>query len=134
MSNWDTSSTTTMTSMFYNAKNFRGTGVDLWNTAKVVNMGSMFAGATIFDADLGNANDVTGIWKTSLVTTMRFMFGNTDSFTGVGLGKLDISAICSNCTKDSESGVVNMFSGRVGLTSCSKRNMLDGWKSSTSEG
>ena len=133
MSKWDTSSTTTMTSLFSDATAFRGAGVGFWNTAKVVHMGSMFAGATFFDADLGNANDATGIWKTSLVTTMRAMFAKTDSFTGVGLGKFDISTICSTCTKDSTSGVVNMFSNAVGLTSCSKRKMLEGWKTSTCE-
>ena len=112
--------------MFYLANNFRGTGVGLWNTAKTTKMSSMFKGATSFNADLGNINGKTGIWKTGFVSTMERMFEKTVSFTGVGLGKFDIGAM--NTASFDE-----MFLDAGGITSCSKRKMLDGWSTSTFE-
>ena len=112
--------------MFNNAKNFRGTGVGLWNTAKTTTMSAMFLGATLFNADLGNINGKTGIWKTGSVSTMGSMFRTTDSFTGFGLAKFDISTMGTT-------GFVNMFLDANGITSCSKRGMLDAWKTSTFE-
>ena len=115
-----------MAHMFYSAKNFRGTGVGSWNTAKTKTMSSMFNRATSFNADLGNINGKTGIWKTGSVSTMERMFEKTVSFTGVGLGKFDIGAMDT-------AGFVNMFLDADGITSCSKRKMLDGWSTSTFE-
>jgi hypothetical protein len=117
-----------MTNMFSGAKVFRGTGVDLWNTAKTKNMYAMFNGAFAFNADLGNANEVAGVWKTGLVVEMGVMFANTKAFAGIGLGKFDISAICLTCGVGGQNGFVTVFLNAEGLTSCSKRKMLEGWK------
>ena len=117
-----------MTKMFNGAKVFRGTGVGLWKTAKTKKMYAMFNGALAFNADLGNANGVTGVWKTSLVDNMGVMFAKTKAFTGVGLGKFDLSAICSTCGVTGQNGFVTVFLNAEGLTSCSKRKMLEGWK------
>ena len=130
-----------MRELFFNAKAFRGRGVGLWYTAKVVNMEFMFSGAAAFEADLGNSNNEQLVWKTGLVTSMASMFAKTVLFTGAGLGKFDTSKICStsdlvNCPVywgSASDGFSDMFNSAVGLVSCSKRKMLDGWKTSTSE-
>ena len=122
-----------MRELFFNAKAFRGRGVGSWYTAKVVNMEFMFSGAAAFEADLGNRNNEQLVWKTGLVTSMASMFAKTVLFTGAGLGKFDTSKICSTCVGSASDGFSDMFNSAVGLVSCSKRKMLDGWKTSTSE-
>ena len=72
ISNWDTSSVTTMEYMFDNAQAFNQ-AVGNWNTSSVTSMAGMFSAALVFNQDISN-------WNTSSVTTMGSMFTNTTAF------------------------------------------------------
>ena len=70
---WDTSKVTTMEEMFWEATVFNQ---DLsWDVSKVMNMDSMFTAATVFNQDIGR-------WDTSAVTDMARMFEDAIAFNG----------------------------------------------------
>ncbi|MCB9090913.1 MAG: BspA family leucine-rich repeat surface protein, partial [Halobacteriovoraceae bacterium] len=72
-SGWDTSNVTNMASMFYDAP-AANPNTSGWNTSNVTSMSRMFRNAT-------NANpDVSG-WSTANVTDMSFLFSNASSAT-----------------------------------------------------
>ena len=62
LSNWDTSSVTTLYGTFDGATSFTGDGVSNWDTSRVTTLSSTFEGATSFTGD-GVSN-----WDTSSVT------------------------------------------------------------------
>jgi surface protein len=66
----DTSSVTNMLGMFANNKSFNQ-NINNWDVSSVVNMSSMFNNASAFDQPLNN-------WNTSSVTDMSFMFAGSD--------------------------------------------------------
>lgn len=72
VSNWNTSSMTTMEGMFSGLFAFNQ-DISKWNTSKVTNMYRMFKQASAFN---GNISD----WDTGQVTTMYDMFQNAHSF------------------------------------------------------
>ena len=64
LSNWDTSSVTTLRSTFYDATSFTGDGVSNWDTSRVTTLYATFYGATSFTGDGLN-------WDTSSVTSFE---------------------------------------------------------------
>src|SRR5690606_33782278 len=68
LSNWNTSSVTSMRGLFQDAIIFNGT-IDNWNVSNVTSMNDMFSGATSFDQPLNN-------WNVSNVTNFYNMFAN----------------------------------------------------------
>jgi len=66
VSRWNTSSCTSMRSMFQGAASFNAP-IGSFDTSKVTDMAHMFHGATHFDHDLGT-------WNVEKVTDMSFMF------------------------------------------------------------
>lgn len=69
------SGVTGMSEMFVNSGIGNGTATNwnLWNTAEVTNMSSLFNGATQFNENIGN-------WNTAKVTSMASMFQGAHSF------------------------------------------------------
>ena len=78
MNSWDTSSVTDMGSMFFGATAFNA-DISAWDTSSVTSMQGMFSEATAFNADIS-------AWDTSSVTNYGFMFFGATAFNG------DISA------------------------------------------
>ncbi|MFH1521786.1 MAG: DUF2341 domain-containing protein, partial [archaeon] len=72
ISNWDTSSVTTMDSMFNGATNFNQ-NLTNWNVSKVTDMDFMFYSATVFNGNISN-------WNTLKVRYMGYMFYDADAF------------------------------------------------------
>ena len=72
ISHWDTSSATTMNSMFSNATDFNQDIGD-WDTSNVTDMSSVFNGAPKFNHDIGS-------WDTGKVTNMIGIFNNATAF------------------------------------------------------
>ena len=77
ISAWDTSSVTTMGGMFRDATAFNAE-ISAWDTSSVTSMMSMFDQATAFNADIS-------AWNTSSVTTMGGMFGGAHRLTRTSL-------------------------------------------------
>ena len=72
MSNFDTSSVTSMADMFRYASSFNG-DVSNFDTSRVTNIGGMFRGASSFNQDVSS-------FDLSSVTDMRQMFYGATSF------------------------------------------------------
>ncbi len=70
--NWDTSTIIDMATMFRGASNFN-IDIGSWDTSSVTNMRAMFDSATSFNQDIGG-------WNTGNVTNMISMFSNATSF------------------------------------------------------
>jgi hypothetical protein len=64
--------------MFTDATSFHGHGVEFWNISFVHDMGKMFWGASLFDANLS-------LWDVSQVATMYGMFNEATQFHGFGV-------------------------------------------------
>ena len=72
MPSWDVRLVTDMGSMFYGASAFDADISD-WDTSSVTNMGSMFSVASAFNADISG-------WDTSSVRNMVAMFRGASAF------------------------------------------------------
>jgi hypothetical protein len=90
VSNWDTSSVTTLERTFMHAYAFTGDGVWKWNTGKVTNLRETFKSATSFTGD-GIKN-----WNTERVTSLASCFHSTTVFTGDGLINWNTARVTSN--------------------------------------
>ncbi|MHA1822146.1 MAG: BspA family leucine-rich repeat surface protein, partial [Promethearchaeota archaeon] len=86
MKNWDTSSVTDMSGMFYGASSFNQ-DIGNWDTSSVTDMSRMFDGATAFNQPIGN-------WDTSSVTDMSYMFDGATAF-NQPIGDWDTSSVTS---------------------------------------
>lgn len=64
---------TNCTSMFQDATNFIGDGLNSWTTSNITNMNSMFNRVSKFNQPLNN-------WNVAKVTDFSYMFQNTSSF------------------------------------------------------
>ena len=71
ISQWNTSSVTDMSYMFYEAKSFNS-DISQWDTSSVTDMHGMFYGAVTFNQDING-------WDTSSVTSMFAMFDRCSS-------------------------------------------------------
>ena len=90
VSNWDTSSVTTLKTTFYGATSFTGDGFVKLGYVECDDLStSTFAGATSFTGD-GVSN-----WDTSSVTIWFGTFYGATSFTGDGLSNWDTSRVTS---------------------------------------
>jgi len=72
ISTWDTSNVVNMESLFFGASAFNQS-IELWDTSSVENMDSMFEGAAAFDGSIGD-------WDTSNVQSMSAMFRGAVTF------------------------------------------------------
>ena len=70
--NWDTSSVTNMSGMFWEASAFNQ-DIGRWNTSNVTNMESLFSCASSFNQDISN-------WDVSSVRYVGVVFHNATSF------------------------------------------------------
>lgn len=87
LSSWDVSQVTNMHTTFFNARNFKGNGIENWNTGKVTTFRSMFEGTKKLE-------NVTLAWDTSKATTMEKMFYQSKgNFEGSGLEDWDVSSV-----------------------------------------
>jgi len=76
LSRWDTSSNTTMSSMFYGCSVFNNggaTGINDWDVSNVTGMRAVFYNADAFNQPIGN-------WDVSNVTTFDIAFSVADAF------------------------------------------------------
>ncbi|WP_295163217.1 BspA family leucine-rich repeat surface protein, partial [uncultured Brachyspira sp.] len=81
----DTSLTTDMSELFYDSKREDFSGIETWDTSKVVNMESMFFKAESFNQPLNN-------WNVSNVENMYCMFYGAKNF-NQPLNKWDTSKV-----------------------------------------
>ncbi|MBW8358856.1 MAG: BspA family leucine-rich repeat surface protein [Weeksellaceae bacterium] len=72
INNWNVSSVTDMSSLFYNAKAFNKP-IGNWNTTNVTNMNRMFFYADAFNQDISS-------WNVANVTDMSYMFNRAKAF------------------------------------------------------
>ena len=82
LSNWDTSSVTTLSFTFSGATSFTGDGLSNWDTSSVTTLHSTFYGATSFTGD-GLSN-----WDTSSVTNLYWNILRCDLVHGRWIVKL----------------------------------------------
>ena len=77
MPNWDTSLVTSMTSVgsigFAKYSDTFNADISKWDTSRVINMRSTFAGTKAFNQDIGS-------WNTEKVTDMSYMFASAQAF------------------------------------------------------
>ncbi len=92
----DTSLTTDMSELFYDSKREDFSGIETWDTSKVVNMESMFFKAESFNQPLNN-------WNVSNVENMIYMFYGAKSF-NQALNSWDTSNVTD---------MIGMFSGAL---------------------
>ena len=84
LSNWDTSSGTKMSGMFWGAYNFNG-DVSNWDVKAVTDMSYMFWHAKLFNGDVSK-------WDVSSVMDMSYLFAETDVFNS-DISKWDVSSV-----------------------------------------
>ena len=84
MNDWDVSSVTDMSYMFYGASLFNQ-DIGNWDVSSVTDLGGMFNRAPSFNQDIGN-------WDVSSVTDMSYMFYNTSLF-NQDIGNWDVSSV-----------------------------------------
>lgn len=109
ISSWDTSSITSVYSMFSEATNFNQ-DISNWDTSSITDMSAMFYGATSFNQDISS-------WDTSSVTDMQSMFYNAINVNVQGLGDWDITSV---------NNMNDMFNG-VTLSTSDYNALLIGW-------
>jgi surface protein len=98
VSNWDTSSVTTMSDMFRGCSSLTTLDVSNWNVSKVTNMSSMFYGCSLLTTlDVSN-------WDVSNVNYMNNMFSNTPldtaSYDALLIGWSQLPSLKSNVRLD----------------------------------
>ena len=82
----DLTGITTLYQAFRGCTNLGDTGnMNSWDVSSVINMGSMFIGASLFNQDIGN-------WDVSSVTNMGSMFSRASSF-NQDIGNWDVSSV-----------------------------------------
>lgn len=87
----DLSLVSSSASMFYQCNNLIGnTSFESWNTSNIKDMSVMFAGAFLFNKNIGN-------WDTSMVTNMQGMFSGAVSF-NQNIGNWDTSMVTNMTT------------------------------------
>ena len=82
---WDVSNVSNMQGMFYECKNFEGTGLDKWDVSKVTIMEDMFSYCKQLNVDLSS-------WNVTNVTNMNYMFYFCEHFK-CDLSEWDVSKV-----------------------------------------
>ena len=132
VTNWYTTRSTTMASMFYFCRVFNkdvstkyisaansptGSAYVAWDTQNITRFSSTFQGAKSFNQDISN-------WNTSKATTMRIMFGDATPFNqDVSTKQVTVNGV--TYTAWDVSKVIDMF-GMFGYTVFN--NTLDNWE------
>ena len=84
LSKWDVSKVVLFTEMFDNCENFKGRGVEKWNTISAQDTSFMFYECIKFNADLSK-------WNIENILDMKFMFNGCKKFKGKGLENWDVT-------------------------------------------
>ena len=123
LSGWRVGKVASLSSTFYRvmhvSSKFAGIGLDSWDTVSVTTMGATFFGVSEMNADLS-------AWKVGKVTTLSMLFARASKFAGAGLDSWDISKVT-----DFGPPNLRIFKDATSLTSCSKRRIVDAWKSNS---
>jgi len=118
LSGWNVAKVTTLENTFLGASKFAGMGLDSWDTSSVTTLAWTFTSAGEMNSDLSG-------WNVAKVTTLirTFATSGASKFTGTGLPTWNIAK------------VTNMdhtfMGGALAITSCSKRQIADAWKSNS---
>lgn len=96
----DTSNVTNMGGLFIKSDRVDFSGIELWDTSKVVDMRNMFNIAERFNQPLDN-------WDTSSVEFMTFMFLKALSF-NQNLDSWNVSNVCDNQKMFENSGITTL--------------------------
>ena len=84
LSKWNVSKVKFFHEMFDNCENFKGKGVEKWNTISAQDTAFMFYECVKFNADLSK-------WNVENIIDMRFMFTGCKRFKGKGLENWDVT-------------------------------------------
>jgi surface protein len=114
LSAWTVSKVTTLEHTFNGASKFAGNGLISWNTASVTTLAFTFGMASEMNTDLSG-------WTVGKVTTLESTFNAASKFTGTGLDLWDTSSVTT---------LESTFYKATSLASCSKRKIVDVWRSS----
>jgi len=82
--NWDVSSVTTMSNMFYEAYSFKGCDLSGWDVSSVMTFESFMDYATAFDGNVSGWNMVRAL-EDADSSMFDDMFGDAYNFRGIGL-------------------------------------------------
>lgn len=133
MNNWNTTSITNMSEMFFGASKFNSNIVN-WNTSSVTHMNNMFTNASLFNQPIGNwdtssvkdmsymfhgaesFNQPLDQWNTHSVQNMRGMFGNTNNF-NQAIGNWDVSSVTIFSSMFENAKAFNQSLGNWNMTS-----------------
>lgn len=122
LSSWDTSKVTNMKSMFAgSALNLRG--LDKWKTSAVTSMSGMFSGA-----DLKNVSINISGWDTASVKDMSYMFSSLDLTNGSikGFESFNVSSVVNfqSMFEDAKINLLDMYGWKMGSGSINYKSMM----------
>ena len=100
ISKWDVSNVRDMSGMFMRAKGF-DSDLSKWEVSRVTNMPSMFRNATLFDSDISK-------WDVARVINMDYMFADAASFK---------HKLCGTAWVHAKASKAAMFAGSPGAIS-----------------
>ena len=116
LSGWNLAKVTTLEGTFNIASKFAGMGLGSWDTAAVTTLKFTFQGAGEMNSDLSG-------WNVAKVEgTLLNTFQGASKFAGTGLPTWNIAKVTD---------MSNTFTSVTSITSCSKRQIADAWKSNS---
>ena len=137
---WDTSSVVDLSSIFYGASRFTGTGLQSWDTSSVTTMFQTFREASVMDGDISGwdtssvvhmssvfafasaLNVDLGKWDVSNVLSLGSAFSSTSVYLGEGLDKWDVGKVTD---------MALAFADASSVPSCAKYKISRAWKTNT---
>ena len=117
LSGWTVAKVTNLEGTFRAASKFAGTGLESWNTESVNDLYKTFNEAKAMNVDLSK-------WSVAKVTNLKQTFQGASKFRGVGLASWNIAKV-------TEPYMERTFTSATSITSCSKRQIADAWKSNS---
>jgi hypothetical protein len=106
---WDVSSVKDFSSVFKDASEFTGEGLDSWNTTAVTTLNYTFYGASSMNANLGK-------WDVSKVQTLERTFNDASKFTGEGLDSWITTAVTTLYSTFDDASSMNANLGKWDVT------------------